>query len=105
MPAPQASAMQQLARLKFTSFNLKVPSNWKDPQGDAGDHYGRAFKPGEKTSAPGMPPLFQPASLNKYHTDTQKMHIGKIGSFIEGPRLATSSPWGLRHSPPTKVRH
>ena len=26
--------MQQLARLKFTSFNLKVPQNWKDPQGD-----------------------------------------------------------------------
>jgi hypothetical protein len=93
MPAPQASAFQQLARLKFTSFNLKVPSNWTDPAGEAGDHYGRAFKPDEKASSPGMPPLVQPASLNKYHTDTQKMHIGKIGGFIDGISSAICSAW------------
>ena len=103
MPAPQASAMQQLARLKFTSFNLKVPSNWKDPQGDAGDHYGRAFKPDEKASAPGMPPLFQPASLNKYHTDTQKMHIGKIGAFIDGTCSAICSAWSQWQTASTMV--
>jgi hypothetical protein len=104
MPAPQASAMQQLARLKFTSFNLKVPQNWKDPQGDpAGDHYGRAFKPDEKASAPGMPPLFQPASLNKYHTDTQKMHIGKIGAFIDGTCSAICSAWSQWQTAATMV--
>jgi hypothetical protein len=93
MPAPQASAMQQLARLKFTSFNLKVPQNWKEPQGSAADHYSRAFKPDEKASTPGMPPLFQPASLNKYHTDTQKMHIGKIGQFIDDMCSAICTTW------------
>jgi hypothetical protein len=104
MPAPQASAMQQLARLKFTSFNLKVPSNWKDPSGDpGGDHYGRAFKPDEKASSPGMPPLFQPASLNKYHTDTQKMHIGKIGSFIDGTCSAICSAWSQWQTAATMV--
>ena len=104
MPAPQASAMQQLARLKFTSFNLKVPTNWKDPAGDpAGDHYGRAFKPDEKASAPGMPPLFQPASLNKYHTDTQKMHIGKIGAFIDGTCSAICSAWSQWQTAATMV--
>ena len=103
MPAPQASAMQQLARLKFTSFNLKVPTNWKDPQGDAGDHYGRAFKPDEKASSPGMPPLFQPASLNKYHTDTQKMHIGKIGGFIDGICSAICSAWSTWQTAATMV--
>jgi hypothetical protein len=103
MPAPQASAMQQLARLKFTSFNLKVPTNWKDPAGSAGDHYGRAFKPDEKASAPGMPPLFQPASLNKYHTDTQKMHIGKIGSFIDGICSAICSAWSQWQTAATMV--
>ena len=93
MPPPQASAMQQLARLKFTSFNLKVPTNWKDPQGDAADHYSRAFKPDEKASTPGMPPLFQPASLNKYHTDTQKMHIAKVGKFIDDICSAICTTW------------
>jgi hypothetical protein len=103
MPAPQASAFQQLARLKFSSFNLKVPSNWKDPAGDAGDHYNRAFKPDEKASSPGMPPLFQPASLNKYHTDTQKMHIGKIGGFIDGISSAICSAWSQWQSMATLV--
>lgn len=93
MPAPQASAFQQLARAKFTSFNLTVPTNWKDPQGAAGDHYSRAFKPEERSTAPGMPPLFQAASPNKYHTDTQKMHIGKIGAFIDGVSSAICSAW------------
>ncbi|MCX5743731.1 MAG: hypothetical protein NT062_14660 [Proteobacteria bacterium] len=95
MPAPQASMMQQLARLKFTSFALKVPANWQQPSGDpAAKHYGDAFKPSEKMTAPGMPPLFQPASLNKYHTDAQKMHIAKIGSFIDGTCSAICSAWG-----------
>jgi hypothetical protein len=96
-------AVQQLARLKFTSFNLKVPSNWRDPAGDAGDHYGRAFKPDEKASSPGMPPLFQPASLNKYHTDTQKMHIGKIGGFIDGMCSAICSAWSQWQTAATLV--
>jgi hypothetical protein len=93
MPAPQASVMQQFARLKFTSFNLKVPSNWQEPSGDAADHYSKAMKDNEKSSAPGMPPLFQPASLNKYHTDSQKMHIAKIGGFIDGICSAICSAW------------
>jgi hypothetical protein len=93
MPAPQASAMQQLARLKFTSFNLKVPSGWRDPSGEAGDHYSKAFKPEEKVTQPGMPMLVQPASLNKYHTDTQKMHVAKIGKFIDDTCSAICSAW------------
>lgn len=104
MPAPQASAVQQLARLKFTSFNLKVPKDWKDPSGDPdGDHYGKAFSPSEKATSPGMPPLFQPASLNKYHTDTQKMHISKVGAFIDGVCSAICSAWSQWQSTATLV--
>jgi hypothetical protein len=96
MPAPQAKMMQQLARAKFASFGLKVPQNWQAPQGSAAEHYDRAFKPDEKTSTPAMgtPPLFQPASLNKYHTDVQKMLCAKFGDFIDGICSAICSAWG-----------
>lgn len=94
MPAPQATAMSQLARLKFTSFNLKVPQNWRDPQGDPdADHYSKAFADNEKMAAPGMPPLFQPATMNKYHVDSQKMHIAKIGKFIDDMTKAICGAW------------
>lgn len=94
MPAPQATAMGQLARVKFMSFALKVPQNWRDPQGDPdAKHYSDAFKPEEKVKAPGMPPLFQPATMNKYHVDAQQMHISKIGKFIDDTTSAICSAW------------
>lgn len=104
MPAPQASMMQQLARAKFMSFNLKVPKDWRDPSGDPdAKHYGDAFQASEKTTAPGAPPLFQPASMNKYHTDTQKMHVDKVGKFIDGICSAICSAWSQWQSMATLV--
>jgi hypothetical protein len=106
MPAPQASAMQQLARLKFSSFNLKIPQNWQQPSGDpAAKHYGDAFQPSEKATAPAIsaPPLFTPASLNKYHTDAQKMHTDKIGSFIDGICSAICQAWSTWQTAATMV--
>jgi hypothetical protein len=94
MPAPQADAMKQFARAKFMSFSIRVPDGWQDPSGDPqAGHYGKAFKPSEKASSPGQPPLFIPASLNKYHTDTQKMLIAKFGAFIDGTCAALCSGW------------
>jgi hypothetical protein len=99
MPAPQASMMQQLARLKFTSFAIKVPQKWSKPSGDpAGDHYDKAFTASEKATAPGAPPLVQPQSANKYHTDTQKMHIDKFGSYIDKKCSAICSAWSTWQS-------
>jgi hypothetical protein len=83
--------MQQLARAKFMSFGLKVPANWQAPADQ--DQYDRAFQASEKNTSPGAPPLFQPASMNKYHTDSQKMHIAKIGGFIDGICSAICSAW------------
>lgn len=99
MPAPQASQMQQLARLKFTSFGLKVPTDWKAPADQ--DQYDRAFQASEKNTAPGSPPLFQPATMNKYHTDSQKMHIAKVGGFIDGICSAICSAWSMWQSTAT----
>jgi hypothetical protein len=99
MPAPQASAMQQLARAKFMSFALKVPTNWQDPSGDpAAKQYGQAFSDSEKATVPGTPPLFIAASANKYHTDTQKMLIAKIGSFLDQTCSAICSAWSTWQS-------
>ena len=95
MPAPQASAMAMLAKTKFASFNIKVPQNWQTPAGQAGDQYSRAFKPEEKQTAPaiGAPVLFQAASLNKYHTDTQKMLHSKFSEYIDGITDAICTAW------------
>ncbi len=97
MPAPQALLMKKAARLKFASFGLKVPPNWKQPQGEAAEHFQQAFKENELTTAPAIsadgPPLFQPASMNKYHTDAQKMHIAKYGEFIDGVCDAICQAW------------
>lgn len=89
--------MKQFARLKFSSFGLKVPMNWQTPSGDPeGSQYTNAFKPEERNTAPDtvMPPLFMPATMNKYHTDTQKMHNAEIGKFIDGITAAICSAWG-----------
>ena len=96
MPAPQAAQMQMLAKAKFAGFGLKVPTDWKQPQGDPqGKQYGDAFPASEKATAPDtmVPPLFQPASMNKYHTDTQKKLNEQFGQFIDGACSAICSAW------------
>ncbi len=106
MPAPQSAMVKQLARLKFSSFGLKVPQNWQNPSGDPGaKHYSDAFQPSEKATAPDttVPPLFMPASLNKYHTDAQKMHNSNVGQFIDGIVDAICSAWSTWQTAATMV--
>lgn len=98
--------MKQLARLQFSSFQIKVPQGWKAPSGDPGaKHYSDAFTASEKSTAPGAgaPPLVLPASMNKYHTDSQKMHHAKIGSFLDGISDAICSAWSTWQSSATLV--
>lgn len=98
--------MKQLARLKFSQNNIRVPDQWQQPQGDpAGDHYNNAFKPEEKSTTPAMaaPPLFTAHSMNKYHTDVQKMLTAKIGGYIDGICDAICSAWSTWQSAATLV--
>ena len=98
--------MKQLARLKFSGNSLKMPDQWSQPSGDpAGKHYGKAFKDNEKSSAPdtNAPPLFTPASLNKYHTDTQKKINDVIGKYLDGICTAICSAWSQWQSMATMV--
>lgn len=105
MPAPQASAMKQFARLKFSSFNLVAPPNWQQPQGEAGDHFREAFRPNEMSTAPGIavPPLFTPATPNRYHTDSQKMLTAKVGGFLDKTCEAICSAWSTWQSAASMV--
>ena len=71
MPAPQASMMQQLAKLQFQSFAIKLPTDWRQPQGNpAAKQYSDAFPPADRAGCrrPMPPALFLPASMNKNHT-------------------------------------
>jgi hypothetical protein len=96
--------MKQLARLQFSSNQIKVPEGWSQPSGDpAGKHYSDAFKPEEKNTVPvtAVPPLVLPQSMNKYHTDTQKMVHGKIGTFMDGICDAICGAWSTWQSAAT----
>lgn len=94
MPAPQAAQMQQFVRTKFTSFQIKVPTNWKPPSSDQDkQQFADAFPPNQRTTPPASPPLFLPASMNKYHTDTQRLHVDGVGKFIDDICAAICSGW------------
>ena len=83
MPAPQASAMQQLAKQKFMSFGLVIPSDWKQPQGEKAKLYQDAFDSPDHNRPDTSNRLFRPASTNIHHIDATK-EIGKIyGDFID----------------------
>lgn len=97
--------MKQLARLKFSQNSIKVPDKFQQPQGEAGDHYNKAFKPEEKVTTPAMtvPPLFTPHTMNKYNTDVQKMLTDKIGKYMDGICTAICSAWSQWQSMATLV--
>jgi len=70
-----------LAKMNFCSKAVKLPMSWSTP----GDHYPKAFQPGEEAVPPNIPlNLFREESLNKYHVDS----AGEIGKqfekYIEG---------------------
>lgn len=95
--------MQQFARLKFSGNSLRVSDKWVQPSNQ--EHYGKAFKDSEKSSAPDttVPPLFTPVSMNKYHTDTQKKLTADIGGFIDKTCSAICSAWSQWQSMSTLV--
>ncbi|CAN5828624.1 hypothetical protein BH11MYX2_BH11MYX2_37990 [soil metagenome] len=97
MPAPKPELLQQAVRTKFMSFAIKVPANWQQPSGDKGSAYGDAFKPADKNCMPASPPLFQPATMNRVHVDTQKQHVRDYGEFIDETCKAICSAWGQWH--------
>jgi hypothetical protein len=106
MPAPQSAMMKQLARLQFSTNALRVPKDWQQPQGDPpGQQYPTAFARNELAVPPDTvaPPLFLPASTNKYHVDLQKTLNSKFGSFIDGICDAICSAWSTWQSAATLV--
>jgi hypothetical protein len=92
MPAPFPDAMKQLVRAKFCTFQLKVPSDWKQPEGEAASQFNGAFKDNELVTPPDTP-LFLPATMNKYHTDAQREANKNYGDFMDGISAAICDAW------------
>lgn len=69
---PGLTLIKILGNLKFFSHSLKLPVDFKKPQGDpGGKHYNDAFKPADRIAIPKLiPPWFMPAEIpNKYYQE------------------------------------
>jgi len=96
MPAPQASVMQALAKMRFRSFAIHLPTDWREPSGDpAGWQYRAAFQPAELAALPPPfpPALFMSASANKYHCDTARHVSDGFTAYIDGVCSAVCAAW------------
>jgi hypothetical protein len=70
---PPLNPIPILGNLMFFSKQLKLPVEFKKPQGDPdGNHYSDAFKPEDRVAVPTLiPPWFMPAEIpNKYYQDS-----------------------------------
>jgi hypothetical protein len=95
--------MKQLAKLKFKSFGLQLPVDWKQPSGDPdGKHYQKAFKPEELAGVP-VPDLFLSQSTNKYHCDTASTISKEFAEYIDGISDAICSAWSQWQSAATLI--
>jgi|JI10StandDraft_1071094.scaffolds.fasta_scaffold126524_2 hypothetical protein len=104
MPAPQASMMKQLCRLKFSQNGLKMPDKWQAPSGDPGaEHYAKDYVQSTGSPDTTAPPLFMAASMTKDHTDTQKKINKVIGDYLDGIITAICSAWSTWQSAATLV--
>jgi hypothetical protein len=106
MPAPQASMMQQFAKLKFQSFAIKLPTDWSAPMGiPASKHYIQAFEMADLLCIPDpVPPgLFLAASPNKLHCQTAKKLSDIFSKYIDGICSAICSAWSQWQSAATLV--
>ena len=93
--------MKQAARLKFTGFQLRVPHNWRQPQGDAKDTYDKAYSADEKNGTPVPGALFSCHTSNTMHVETQRMLNSTFGNFIDGMCDAICSAWSQWQSAAT----
>lgn len=96
MPAPQAPAMQSFAKLQFMSFALKLPTQWRQPQGIGASQYAQAMVETNSTVGiplPMPPALFLPASMTKYHCDTATRISADFTKYIDGICSAICSAW------------
>ena len=76
---PGLSFIKILGNIRFLSHQLKLPVDFKKPQGDpAGNHYRDAWRPEDRVAVPQLiPPWFMPAETpNKAYQDT----CDKIGN-------------------------
>jgi hypothetical protein len=99
MPAPQASAMQQLAKLKFKSFQIHLPSGFTNPE-----HHLQYDPPRPADVATSAGWLFIPDDASiKEHVSTVKDISQQFSAYIDGICSAICSAWSTWQSSASMV--
>lgn len=93
MAAPQSTVMQQMAKAKFASFAIRLPTNYQQPQGDDDKQYQRALRlnmPAENVRSSN---LFQPQTNNRFHINTTNQLSDQFIRYIDGICSAICAAW------------
>lgn len=101
MPVPQAFVLQRLVRAQFISLGLTLPRNWRPPtDDDAARRFALAFSEADRDAAPdpSPPALFQAASRNRLHVETQQSLSCTLGEYIDGICEAICLAWSQWHA-------
>ena len=81
MPAPQKAMLSQLAKMNFIAKQIKLPTDWQQPN----DQFPDAFPASELAVPPNSPMnLFREPTLNKNHVDTAKQIGENFEAYIDG---------------------
>ncbi len=78
---PPLSPVKQIGAFLFTAKVLKLPVDWKQPQGDPdAPQYADSLAPAERVGVPTqIPPWFFPHNFNRYHVET----CNKVGKEFQ----------------------
>lgn len=93
MPAPQAQMMGNIAVQHFRSLAIVHPSDWSQPQGEAGKQYVDAFEEHQRAVPIDPNLMFVPCSNNHYHVTACRDVGDKVRMFLEETSKAVCMSW------------
>jgi hypothetical protein len=95
MPAPIATAMQQLARARFKAFAIELPTGWAKTQVELAPHLPSALTQPERSHTPDPSALFVCKSTISHHVKTQREMSSTMGTFLDAACGAICNAWSM----------